>query len=61
MLSHFIGTLKIVERELLTILEMGHRPEQATQLILVGEVDNFFLIEDTMFAHEFYVVVGGVL
>lgn len=60
MLSHLIGTLEIVERELLAILEMSHSPEQAAELILVGEVDYFFLIEDTMLAHEFYVVVGGV-
>ena len=60
MLSHFIGTLEVVERELLTILEMSHSPEQATQLILVGEVEDFFLIEDTMLADELYVVVGSV-
>lgn len=60
MLSHFIGTLEIVEMELLAILEMSHCPEQAAELILVGEVEDFFLIEDTVFAHELYVVVGGV-
>lgn len=60
MLSHFICTLEIVERELLAILEMSHSPEQAAELVLIGKVEDFFLIEDTMLAHELYVVVGGV-
>lgn len=46
--SHFISSLKIVEREVLSILDIGHCPENSADEILLGEI-NQAIIEDICF------------
>ena len=58
--SHFISSLKIVEREVLTILDIGHCPQDSAYKILLGEI-NQAIIEDICFVANSLDICGCVV